>query len=133
MTRWFRREINLGDTGPDVDWIRRKLVMHPGKGDPVDFAFQAHVRAFQFAHHLPTTGVVDEATADALGEPAYLPRPDWWRGPLHHHDPGYADYLREIGCEDVYAVRRLRNALGLPMGDEVDDNLMDALSLWAHA
>lgn len=127
---WFRREIDLGDIGPDVDWVRRKLIMAPSVGEPVDFAFQAHVRAFQFTHGIHTTGVVDEETAEALGEPAFVARPAWWQGPLTHNDLGYADYLREIGVDDVYAVMRLRNALELEPGSDVDDALMDRLSLW---
>jgi murein L,D-transpeptidase YcbB/YkuD len=67
--------LRAGDTGANVDILRRRLVATgdagPAAGPPVlDAALLAGVRRFQLRHGLPPTGVVHDLTRRALNVPA---------------------------------------------------------------
>lgn len=65
---WFTGDLALGDISPAVHKVRCRLGV-PHKGDDrFDPDVEKAVRRFQSGHQLPVTGVVDEATAVALGE-----------------------------------------------------------------
>jgi murein L,D-transpeptidase YcbB/YkuD len=100
---WFRRELSEGDVGPDVTVMRRILGLPPGALD--DDAMQC-VRGVQRVSGLPESGLVDEATAKAIGESASADlAPAWFERDI------------QLWCqgEDVRAVRAL---LGLGSRDD---------------
>ena len=119
---WWRQPLSLGATGPDVEVVQRKLKCW--QNGVYDFETTARVRALQNARGLPVTGVVDEDTAEALGElPTASQMPSWYQGERKLGDEG--DDIRELRrmlglsaipyfdrvCED--AVRRLQSEHGV--------------------
>jgi peptidoglycan hydrolase-like protein with peptidoglycan-binding domain len=94
--RWFRRELALGDSGPDVDVVRRKLGLGPGIYDRTCIE---RVKGMAKAKGKTSDGTVTEEVADILGETettkAGLP-PGWYVRDLE---------LGSIG-EDVRALRK---------------------------
>lgn len=99
---WFRRVLDQGATGNDVAAVQRKL------GLPVTCFYDpdtaAAVRGVQRRVGLRASGVVDDATALALGESASAHlAPEWFSRTLRLH----------LGGDDVAA---LRARLDLPEG-----------------
>ncbi len=56
------RVMRKGHRGPDVGELRRRLAVEGSDVLTFDAAVEAAVRAFQLAHELPDTGIVDETT-----------------------------------------------------------------------
>jgi hypothetical protein len=93
--------IQRGDAGARVTALQQALVA-AGVVIPVDGSFgpvtEAAVVQFQATASLPTTGVVDEATAAALGilataAPGTFPPPGWnWLGWGYNRSPALADW-----------------------------------------
>lgn len=129
---WFRRPLGEGDAGPDVLIVQRKLgLLLTGVAD---LAFTLVVRGFQSGVGLPVSGVVDEATAAALGEQAgWGLLPDWYKGePLCPGDQGYELVLAVIGGDGPDAVKRFQGQHGLvPTGvvDETTARLVAAMEV----
>lgn len=91
---WWRRTLTVGDRGPAVSVVQRKLGM-PTSG-LYDQGTAIAVRGLQADVGLPTSGDVDELTARWLG-----PRatdgviPDWYNGePVYPREQRYAVVLQ---------------------------------------
>lgn len=67
----FRGKLAVGDEGPQVQELQRRLRAAGFRPGQLDGKFGAKtqdaVKAFQKAHGLPVTGIVDRRTAEALG------------------------------------------------------------------
>jgi hypothetical protein len=128
---WYRRVIQEGDTGPDVQIVRRKLGLHPD--GPFDRTVIERIKGLM---PKDKTEVLDEVIAELLGETAATAAgvaPEWFTRPLERHDVGedvrvlrqrlgVADDNRfEHDCED--AVRRFQSARDLPLTGKVDEEL----------
>lgn len=74
---WFKRDIHLGMSGPDVRIVRRKMGF-PENGT-YDLSIQRAVMGLGKAKNLDASGDVTADVASELGESAdaSLP-PDWW-------------------------------------------------------
>ncbi len=72
------KELSLGMSDPNVVELRRRLIasgdLRQASGDAAAFDsyVQAAVKRFQERHGIPTTGVVDASTLQALNVPAYV-------------------------------------------------------------
>lgn len=100
MPAWFTRELSFGDTGDDVRVLQRRI------DAPVTGVFdrdtEARVLGVQRSVGVDETGVVDEVTAEAVGEtPSQGLVPEWFVRELKLGDHGV----------DVGAARK---RLGLP-------------------
>jgi len=120
MASWFSRILTIGCIGADVELVQRKL-----RGNNISGTYDAEtasrVRGIQFADKLPVTGVVDSATADAIGESVRLGMvPDWFSRNLALGDAG----------DDV---TRLRTLLVLPPGDRFDASVEAAVRRFQSA
>ena len=120
MASWYSRILTVGCVGADVELVQRKL-----RGNNISGTYDAEtasrVRGIQFANKLPVTGVVDAATADAIGESIRLGfTPDWFAGNMGLGATG--------DC-----VTRLRTLLGLPDGDRFDASLEAAVRRFQSA
>lgn len=106
---WFRHVLSVGDSGPAVQIVQRKLkILATGF---YTRETEARVRAIQKQHDLPATGMVDEVTAGAIGElERYGLVPDWFVGPLA---------LGDVGDD----VEHLRWLLGLPRAGSFDEEV----------
>lgn len=104
---WFWRELWTGDTGSDVAVVALKL---GSTTRAMDDELLARVRGFQRAQHLPVTGIVDLATARALGESAtYGLTPQWFGPPIDYE--GLRRALRCSPWDDLdSAIRRFQSA-----------------------
>ena len=110
---WWHRNITAGMSGGDVDTLVRKFGTET---DVYDADLAARVTGYQNVHGLPCTGVVDASTASALGESELVGlTPPWWDEDL---GPG------SVGL----GVRVVRGKLGMPPGEEWDDDLGDAVA-----
>ena len=92
---WFKRTIVPGDTGPDVDAVRRKLGLGPGPYDQITIS---RVRGLMSKFGYASDGEIDRVAAIHIGETAVNDAglaPDWYRRPVGLWDEG----------EDVRAVR----------------------------
>lgn len=116
MVSWWRRDLSLGDQGPDVEVVQRKL--RCWQNGVYDFETTARVRALQKRLELPVTGVVDQDTAEALGElPTALQVPSWYQRELVLGDEG----------EDVAALRRMLGLRPAPLFDRVCEDAVRRL------
>ena len=99
MASWFSRVLTIGMVGEDVRLVQRKLRSNVSGVYDADTA--SRVRGLQFADKLPVSGMVDSATADAIGENVRAGiTPDW--------------YGRELGLwSEGEDVQTLRTMLGL--------------------
>ena len=102
MTTWFSRVLTIGMVGEDVALVQRKLRAVNVSGT-YDADTASRVRGVQFADKLPVNGMVDAATADAIGENVRAGIiPDW--------------YARELGLwsegDDVQTLRKLLGVSG---------------------
>jgi peptidoglycan hydrolase-like protein with peptidoglycan-binding domain len=108
---WWRRELVVGDRGPDVATAQRLLGLE-ADGVFTD-ATAVVVRGLQVAVGLPAHGAIDEATASALGHSVVEDAlPDWWDGaPI---PPGDGRYETATGGRDEAWVRRFQGDHGHP-------------------
>ena len=116
---WFVRPLTVGDTGPDVAVVQRKLGTLPDGAFTLGLA--AVVRGFQSARGAPPTGQVDDDTAGLLGEETGYGRvPDWYGTA---QGPGVvADLLGVTSQADLRdAVKRFQGNNGLPVTGVVDE------------
>lgn len=113
MVTWFRRDLSLGDRGPDVEIVQRKL--RCWQNGIYDFETAARVRRLQNRLGAPVTGIVDADTAEALGDlPTAFHVPSWYVREMHLGDTG----------EDV---AMLRTMLGLRPINQFDQVCEDAV------
>lgn len=112
--RWFHREITIGDEGPDVLVVQRK-VDAPMSGK-YDSETSARVRGVQKKRGLKQSGKVDKATAEELGEKAGSgQKPEWFDGDCRP------------GCSGP-CVAQVRILLGQPnLPVDFDQDLEDAV------
>ena len=116
---WYHRALTLGIVGPDVALVQRKL--RACRTGIYDTETASRVKGVQFADKLPVTGVVDAATAEAIGESCRAGVvPDWY-----HHELG----LWSEG-EDVH---RLRELLGLHAHGRFDQDAEAAVRRFQSA
>lgn len=73
---WFRRDIRLGDSGPDVRIVRRKLGFIPD--GEYDLAVEERVRGLARKRKVQSEGEVNKAVAGELGESATHDLPPSW-------------------------------------------------------
>jgi len=71
--RSWRDEVSLGDRGPDVDWLAKRLAQldgakKPQENQPLDAAVQRRLIAFQSAQHLKADGVAGPKTFIRLNQ-----------------------------------------------------------------
>jgi peptidoglycan hydrolase-like protein with peptidoglycan-binding domain len=95
---WYSREINLGDEGPDVRIVRRKLGLDPDQ--PYDVIAAERIRGMAGKNKVSSAGEVNEAVAEVLGESAATAAglaPEWFTRDLQLWFEG----------DDVLAVRRI--------------------------
>jgi len=127
---WWHREIDVGDSGRDVEIVRRLISAPPG--DTYEEEDAVTVRGTQKKNDLPVTGTVDAATAEVLGEPADAgQRPTWFHDTFalwaEGPDVRRARELLELPSDDRFdpdmeaAVRRLQSAHGLPLTGELGE------------
>jgi murein L,D-transpeptidase YcbB/YkuD len=99
---WFRRTVRYGDTGPDVETIRRKLGLDP-RGRYDDMCMEL-VRGLARKRKIHSDGDVDEATARELGESSTAGlTPEWYTRELQLWFEG----------EDVRTARELLGVTGM--------------------
>lgn len=104
---WYRRRISLGDEGPDVRIVRRKLGLNPD--GPFDRVASERIRGLAKAKGIKPTGDVTADVAAELGEAATADlAPEWFQRELELWQEG----------EDVRALRLL-------MGLDYRDNRFD--------
>lgn len=76
--QWYRRELSLGDSGPDVDAVRRKLLLEPGTYDQT---LHAIVKGLGVRFGERQDGVLDQHIAQILGDTEVNKAglvPDWY-------------------------------------------------------
>lgn len=130
---WFKREIHLGMTGPDVNIVRRKFGLVPG---PYDRSIQVLVMSMARKKKVETDGEVNKGVAEMLGPAADEDQlPSWYERPLELwcEGPDVAVFRRAIGMKDdgdnrfhpeeEAAVRRLQSAKGLVVDGKVNEEL----------
>ena len=129
MTTWFSRVLTIGMVGEDVELVQRKLRSSHISG-VYDAETASRVRGIQFADKLPVNGMVDSATADAIGENIRAGIvPDWYGRELGLWSEGDdVQTLRKmLGFKDFgrfdriveSAVRRFQSAHRLPLTGRV--------------
>lgn len=116
MPAWFTRELSLGDEGPDVLIVQRK-VDAPMTG-VFDDDTAARIRGVEKRMgRKEQTGVVDAGVAEVLGEkPGAGQRPEWWCGEA---------VTRGCACECVANLRILLGQPNLPV--DFDQDFEDAV------
>lgn len=116
---WYERLLMLGDFGPDVGVVQRKLGLPVT--DLFDQSLVIAVRGLQLEAGIEQSGAVDEETAIVLG-PRYgdgLP-PDWYKGsPLY---PGEQAYGLVLGERDEDWLRRFQGSRGLQPTGIIDED-----------
>jgi hypothetical protein len=124
MPLWFKRQLELGMTGPDVRVLRRKLGLTDGPYDRTCLQLLAGICQRQ---HVAFDATVTADVAELLGSAADEElAPEWWQwDPLHTVT---ADELPEqLGYGDEDSVRRLQSSLGLSCTGQVDLDLARAM------
>lgn len=130
---WYKRELDIGDHGPDVEIVRRKFGLGPGV---YDTATTRMVIALARKHKIASDGETNKEVAEKLGptaaEEAGL-KPEWYVRPIEQMLMEGEDVrtLRErlgLGSNDnrfdadaEAAVRRLQSGSGLPVTGLVDE------------
>jgi len=109
---WFRRVIREGDSGSDVDTVRRRLGLGPGDFDQVSAAV---VRGVARLHDVPSGGEVTAEVAAVVGESEANQAgllPAWF---VDHNDDALRVRLGVGGRDDlVAAVKRWQGNHGFP-------------------
>lgn len=135
---WYKREINLGDYGPDVRTIQRILGLEiTGIYDKTTMAL---VMGLSTVKKVATTGEVNAVVAEKTIGPASDESlvPEWFHRELRHFDMGVDvqalnsllgldpgdDRFRE---ETEAAVRRLESSIGRRVSGVVDEELAKIL------
>jgi peptidoglycan hydrolase-like protein with peptidoglycan-binding domain len=114
IPHWYRRDIEIGDTGPDVDIVLRKLGEPPGSYTP---AAAEKVRGLARKRKITTDGEVNAPVAKALGPSASADLTPVW----------YVDHGRPYDLWDEGEdVRTLRGLLGLSTLDDRYDPDVEA-------
>lgn len=134
---WYTRVLALGSEGGDVELVQRKL--HAAQSGVYDAATEARVRGLQKHHNLPVTGIVDDVTAEAIGESIRRGMvPEWYHRDLQLGDHG-DDVLAMtslLGMTDMGTVfdhmaedvlRRFQSAHSLPTTGKLSEQ--DAIAL----
>ena len=135
---WFTRPLELGDTGPDVAVVQRRL-----GGDPTgvyDEDTQARVRGLQHREGLKETGMVNKATAKKVGERARKGlAPKWFSRTIRLWDegPDVRAARAAIGVSDddrwdpdaEAAARRWQSAQGLAPTGELNEEMAIAIAI----
>lgn len=98
---WFKRDIHLGDIGPDVRIVRRKLgFVDQG---PYDRSVSRMVMGLAKKKNVETSGEVNADVAQAIGPAAdETLTPEWYERDL------------EMWCHEGDDVRQLNSILGCP-------------------
>lgn len=135
VPRWFRRELDIGDEGSDVEVVRLKLGLGPGV---YDTNTKRMVLALARKKGIPSDGEVNSEVAEQLGSTAAEDAgltPSWYVQPVDQMFQEGEDIraLRErlgLGSTDnrfdpdaESAVRRFQSAHGLPMTGQVNEDL----------
>lgn len=121
MVTWWTRDLYDGLHGRDVAIVQRILGEYvTGDFDP---SLTLVVRGFQRGRALTATGVVDEKTADALGEQlGFGLLPVWFTGaPIAPGDPAYSHALDLIGASDENGLRRFQGNHRIPPTGVIDE------------
>lgn len=136
---WYAGPLGSGDEGDAVAIVQRKLRI-PVTG-VVDLTTEAAIRGYQRGHGLAQTGVVDESTAELLGEKASVGLPPLW----YHRCLGEGDVGPDVAALALslglpvfttftatltVAVRRFQASVGLPTTGAV--NLDTAIAIAAR-
>lgn len=133
---WFKRELHIGDEGPDVRIVRRKVGL-PDDG-PYDIITAERIRGVGKQKKIQTDGEVNADVATALGESAANKAglaPEWYTRDLQLWFEG-DDVLALRKILDVpnttdnrfdpdleAAVRRFQSGAGIPVDGLVDADL----------
>lgn len=111
---WYQREIGIGDYGPDVNVVRRKLGFPPGQ---YTREVARLIAGLCSRHRIAVTEEVTPEVATILGETEAAVAgltPEW--------------YIREVGPGDTgHDVSSIRQVLGLPAGDLFDRTTENAI------
>jgi hypothetical protein len=119
VPKWYHRTIVLGDSGPDVDVVRRKLNLGPGSFDQTA---KSMVSGMTWSEGDVTPDVAEKIGESAINEAG---TPDW--------------FTTEFGPHDLFArsgedVRFVRGKLGLGTADDrVDPDLEAAVRRFQSA
>lgn len=115
---WFTRTLSLGDSGPDVVAVQRKLGLE--QTGVFDTTLEVAVRGAQRVLGYEPTGYVDVALALVLGPAAdaHLP-PQWWTGAALY--PGTPEWNLVLGDRDEAWLRRLQGQHGITPTGVVDE------------
>jgi peptidoglycan hydrolase-like protein with peptidoglycan-binding domain len=110
IPRWFVGELGPGSVDPSVLVVQRRL------GAPLSGVFdeetEARVRGVQRRHGLRESGMVNETTAEKIGEKAATGLvPEWFEG----------DCSQGCACKAVVFIRRALRQADLPV--HFDDHL----------
>lgn len=135
--KWFWRDLAGGETGRDVDVVKRKLLV-PSTGPVFDEATMAVVRGVQKVHGMPPTGVVDRDVAELIGESVEDALPhEWYHRVLKVgskgedvaalHDLMHLPFGDRYGTETRLAVLRFQSEHHLPLTGKVDKKLVNLL------
>lgn len=122
---WWHRVLQLGDSGPDVVAVQSIL------GGPACGVFDKYthmlVKGAQVAAGIPADGVVDEATARAIGPRATDALvPEWYKGePLC---PGTQGFRLVLPHHDEAWLRRFQGNHSLTVNGCIDEETARALS-----
>lgn len=128
---WFKRDVRLGMTGPDVRVIRRKFGLIPE--GPYDRTVRELVIGMARKRKVQTDGEVNEDVAKELGPAADEDQnPEWFTRPLQQFDEG--EDVRALNLilgindnrfrEDTEAcIRRYQSSLDLDPTGKVDEDL----------
>jgi peptidoglycan hydrolase-like protein with peptidoglycan-binding domain len=119
---WYRREIRLGDVGPDVVVVRRKLGLLPAGA--FDEVCEELVRGLARKRRVETRGEVNDGVAAALGPQATAGLvPAWFTRPLQLWFEG----------DDVQTVRELlgvKPARGMRAENRYTPEVEEAVRRW---
>lgn len=129
---WFKRDIHIGDVGPDVRIVRRKLGFQPD--GPYDLSVSRMVMSLAKKKNIEFSGSVTANEAEALGPAADAAlTPEWYERDLEmwcHEGADVATLNAILGCpadnrftpETEQAVRRLQSGAGVFPTGIVDED-----------
>lgn len=134
---WFARELEEGDTGPDVEVMQRKLGLPPT--GVFDTETVKYVKGLQKKADMPMSGFLDHLLARFLGDRADVGMtPEWFTRPLALWDegPDVAELRIALGFHDKdnrfdpeleSAVRRHQSARGIVPTGRVSEKFTQSL------
>jgi murein L,D-transpeptidase YcbB/YkuD len=130
---WYKRIVDVGMTGPDVDIVRRKLGLGPG---PYDSTTERMVASLARSKKIASNGEVNKEVAEHLGPSAAEAAglgPGWYTRPIEQmfqegedvralrERLGLGDYDNRFDADAEAAVRRIQSANDLPVTGLVDE------------